>query len=163
MLVPDAGRITGRPVAPLAPRDAAAPIRAVLVGEAPGPRGADQSGIPFFGDRAGKPLYAALLAAGLLRWHGDPSGVAWDGNALIAAGVRPEVTQVLLTNAYDRCPTDDGQHFRAPTRAERESADNLARLRRDIEHAAARGADRICCLGKVAANVVTLLDLPLTV
>jgi hypothetical protein len=27
----------------------------------------------------------------------------------------------------------------------------------------ARGADRVCCLGKVAAAVVTLLDLPITV
>lgn len=155
--------ITGRAVAPLLPRDADAPIRAVLVGEAPGPRGADQSGIPFLGDRAGRPLYAALQAAGLLRWDVDPAGVAWDGAALVAAGVRPSLSHAVLTNAYDRCPTDDGQRFRAPTRAERESAANLARLRRDIAHATARGADRICCLGKVAAGVVALLDLPVTV
>ncbi len=157
------GRIAGAPVPPLAPLDPTSPIRAVLVGEAPGPRGADQSGIPFFGDRAGKALYAALARAGVLTWVGDPTSVAWDGAALRRAGVQPLVSHVLLTNAYDRCPTDDGVKFRAPSRAERESADNLARLRRDISRATSRGADRICCLGKVAASVVALLDTGLTV
>jgi uracil-DNA glycosylase len=135
----------------------------VLVGEAPGPRGADQSGIPFFGDRAGKPLYAAMRDAGVLQWIGNPDGVPWDGAALIAAGVRPVVSHVLLTNAFDRCPTDDGQRFRAPSRVERESDANLARLRADIDLAMARGADRVCCLGKVAASVVGLLGLPITI
>jgi hypothetical protein len=152
------------PVAPLLPDDEESPIRAVLVGEAPGPRGADQSGIPFFGDRAGKPVYAALAQAGVLTWDGrSPDGVDWDGNALLAAGVRPRVSHVLLTNAFDRCPTDDGRKFRAPSRTERESAANLARLRLDIERAMARGADRVCCLGKVAAAVVTLLDVSIAV
>jgi uracil-DNA glycosylase len=157
------GRISGAPVPPLLPIDPTSPIRAVLVGEAPGPRGADQSGLPFFGDRAGKALYAALGQAGVLTWIGDPTAVAWDGAALRRAGVRPMVTQVLLTNAFDRCPTDDGAKFRAPTRAERESDANLARLRNDIALATSRGADRICCLGKVAASVVMLLDTGLTV
>ena len=157
------GRIRGAAVAPLRPADPSATIRAVLIGEAPGPRGADQSGIPFFGDRAGKPLYAAMAAAGVVSWHGDPTSVKWDGAALIAAGVRPFVSGVLLTNAFDRCPTDDGDHFRAPTRDERESRNNLQRLRLDIEYAAARGADRICCLGKVAAAVVALLNVSLVV
>ncbi len=148
---------------PLLPPDPAAPIRAVVVGEAPGPRGADQSGIPFFGDRAGRPLYAAMFDAGVLRWVGDPASVPWDGARLIRAGVRPVVSQVLLTNAFDRCPTDDGTKFRAPTKAERESAANIARLRGDIALAVSRGADRICCLGRVAASVVTLLDTGLTV
>lgn len=159
-----ASRIRGAPVAPLRPRDAEAPIRAVLVGEAPGPRGADQSGIPFFGDRAGRPLYAALLQAGLLTWKGRaPDGVSWDGRELIDAGVQPIISQVMLTNAYDRCPTDDGRTFRAPSRKERESAANLARLRSDVDDAIARGADRVCCLGKVAASVVSLLALPVAV
>ncbi|MCC7055051.1 MAG: hypothetical protein IT355_17390 [Gemmatimonadaceae bacterium] len=161
--VTPAARIRGSAVPPLEPRDTAAPLRAVLVGEAPGPRGADQSGIPFFGDRAGRPLYAALEAAGVLTWDGDPQGVRWDGAALAAAGVTPVVSGVLLTNAFDRCPTDDGEHFRAPSRAERESVENLARLRHDIERAMARGADRVCCLGKVATAVVELLALPVAV
>lgn len=146
---------------PLRPRDPSAAIRAVLVGEAPGPRGADQSGIPFFGDRAGKPLYAALAEAGVLTWIGDPGSVKWDGAALAGAGVMPVVSHVVLTNAFDRCPTDDGRKFRAPSREERASPANLRRLRADIEHAMARGADRVCCLGKVATAVVALLDLPI--
>jgi uracil-DNA glycosylase len=101
--------------------------------------------------------------AGVLQWVGDPDGVPWDGAALIAAGVRPVVSHVLLTNAFDRCPTDDGLRFRAPTRAERESDTNLARLRADMAFAMARGADRVCCLGKVAASVVGLLNLPMTI
>lgn len=119
--------------------------------------------IPFFGDRAGKPLYAALEAAGLLTWEGDLRTVPWDGARLIAAGVRPVVQGVLLTNAFDRCPTDDGRKFRAPSRAEREGAENLARLRGDIARAMQRGADRVLCLGKVATAVVELLALPITV
>lgn len=160
---PAAPRIRGAAVPPLEPRDLQSPLRAVLVGEAPGPRGADQSMIPFFGDRAGRPLYAALEAAGLLTWEGDPRTVPWDGARLIAAGVRPVVQGVLLTNAFDRCPTDDGVKFRAPSRAERESAANLARLRRDIQRAMERGATRVCCLGKVATAVVELLALPIAV
>jgi uracil-DNA glycosylase len=150
-------------VPPLRPHDRSAPIRAVIVGEAPGPRGADQSGIPFFGDRAGRPLYAALAEAGVLTWIGDPQRVKWDGAALIAAGVVPLVRHVVLTNAFDRCPTDDGQKFRAPLTAERESPANLRRLRADIEEAIACGADRVCCLGKVASAVVHLLELPIVV
>lgn len=150
-------------MAPLCPRDPAALIRAVLVGEAPGPRGADQSGIPFFGDRAGKPLYAALADAGLLTWVGEPTDVKWDGAALTLAGVAPIVSHVMLTNAFDRCPTDDGQKFRAPSREERESPANLRRLRTEIDWAMQHGADRVCCLGKVAASVVQLLELPITV
>jgi uracil-DNA glycosylase len=150
-------------VAPLWPADPAGPVHAILIGEAPGPRGADQSGIPFFGDRAGRPLYAAMVAAGVVTFTGDPGRVKWDGAALIAAGIRPIVSGVVLANAYDRCPTDDGQRFRAPSRAEREHPENLARLRADITAAIARGADRICCLGKVAAGVVQLLHPPLTI
>jgi uracil-DNA glycosylase len=42
-------------------------VRVLLLGEAPGPRGADQSGIPFWGDRAGVLVYRALERAGLAR------------------------------------------------------------------------------------------------
>ena len=30
------------------------PVKVMLFGEAPGPLGADQSGVPFWGDRSGK-------------------------------------------------------------------------------------------------------------
>jgi hypothetical protein len=157
------GRITGRAVAPLHPSDPAARVHTVLVGEAPGPRGADQSGIPFLGDRAGVPLYAALEAAGCIRWHGDPRAVPWDGAALRDAGVRPEAIGVWLTNAFDRCPTDDGEKFRAPTAKERTAPANLARLGADLDAARARGAVQVCCLGRVAGDVVSRLSPPMTV
>mgnify|MGYP002780421229 CR=1 FL=1 len=157
------GRIIGRAVAPLHPVDPAARVHTVLVGEAPGPRGADQSGIPFFGDRAGVPLYAALAAARCIRWHGDPTQYAWDGAVLRDAGVRPEALDVWLTNAFDRCPTDDGEHFRAPSTRERHAPENLARLRAELDAAGARGAVQVCCLGRVAGAVVTRVAPPLTV
>lgn len=157
------GRITGRAVAPLLPADQSARVHTVLVGEAPGPRGADQSGIPFLGDRAGVPLYAALEAAGCIRWHGDPRAHAWDGAVLRDAGVRPEAVDVWLTNAYDRCPTDDGEHFRAPSARERHAPANLARLRADLDAAHARGAVQVCCLGRVAGAVVARLEPPMAV
>ncbi len=157
------GRITGRPVAPLVPADPAARVHTVLVGEAPGPRGADQSGIPFLGDRAGRPLYAALRAADCIRWHGDPDAHTWDGAVLRDAGVRPEALDVWLTNAFDRCPTDDGERFRAPTTRERLAAENLARLAADVAAARARGAVQLCCLGRVAGETVARLAPPLAV
>jgi hypothetical protein len=157
------GRITGRAVAPLHPVDATARVHTVLVGEAPGPRGADQSGIPFLGDRAGVPLYAALAGAGCIRWHGDPAAHAWDGAVLRDAGVRPEALDVWLTNAVDRCPTDDGDHFRAPSARERHAPGNLARLGAELEAAQRRGAVQICCLGRVAGAVVARLAPPLAV
>jgi hypothetical protein len=83
--------------------------------------------------------------------------VAWDGVALREAGVRPQAIDVWLTNAYDRCPTDDGEHFRAPSPRERMAPANLARLDRDLSTAIARGAVQCCCLGRVAGAVVTHL------
>ena len=49
------------PVASWGPRDAAI----LVLGMAPGLRGANRTGRPFTGDHAGKLLYATLLAAGL--------------------------------------------------------------------------------------------------
>ena len=56
-------RIVGEPVPPCFPE--AGHVRVLCIGEAPGPRGADKSGVPFFGDRAGAPLYRALVARSL--------------------------------------------------------------------------------------------------
>ena len=54
-------RIHGLPIPALFPDSG--PVSVMLFGEAPGPRGADQSGIPFWGDRAGVSVYRALEAA----------------------------------------------------------------------------------------------------
>ena len=123
----------------------------LLVGEAPGPRGADQSGIPFWGDRAGKIVYQALSEAGLAEvpeqaW--DP----WDGKILKTRGLRPILQGVALGNAYPICPSKDGQTFRAPTDAELRSPENLARIRREVGDAMARcpGKLKIIAMGRRA-------------
>src|SRR5215203_5826084 len=100
------GRILGTRVPAYFP--AKGPVGALVFGEAPGPNGADKSKIPFFGDRAGRPLYEALEAEERCRFTRPLDDVRWDGAALVAAGIRPIVTDVALSNAYPVCPTDDG-------------------------------------------------------
>ncbi len=127
------------------------PIRVALYGEAPGPKGADQSGIPFWGDRAGVGVYRALEGAGLAEvppeaW--DP----WDGARFREEGLRPVLLGALLGNAFPRCPTRDGHSFRAPTDAELRAPENLERLRKELAWAASRcpGTLRVIALGKRA-------------
>ena len=76
-------RIFQTTVAPLFPAEG--PVRVFLVGEAPGPRGADKSGIPFWGDRAGIAVYRALEAAELAEVPAEAYG-DWDGAHLKAKG-----------------------------------------------------------------------------
>ena len=113
--------------------------------------------MPFFGDRAGAPLYRALEAAGACVLPPDVWTGPWDGARFVAAGLRPQLRGVALSNAFDRCPTDDGRRFRAPSRTELTSASNQARLARDIDVAQARGLRLIVPLGRVAAQVMTSL------
>jgi uracil-DNA glycosylase len=148
----DTPRIDGGPVHYLAPAEG--PVHVLLVGEAPGPRGADKSGVPFLGDRAGRPLYAAMVAAGVCTLPEGSDDVPWDGRALREAGVRPVLRGVALTNAYDVCPTDDGVHFRAPKRRELASVENLARLAHELDLFAARGLRRVVTLGAVATRTL---------
>ena len=145
-------RITGKPVPPLLP--ASGLVRALIVGEAPGPRGADKSGVPFFGDGAGKHLYRALRNIGAIQLPNAVDDVKWDGALLRAAGLHPAARQVSLTNAFDRCPTDDGVRFRAPTRAELESDANVARLTHEMAALQSRGLGGIVTLGKVAERTM---------
>jgi len=142
-------RILQTPVQPFFPSDG--PVRLILFGEAPGPRGADQSGLPFWGDRAGVLVYRALEAAGLARVPAQAYG-HWDGAWFREAGLRPELVGAALSNAYPSCPTRDGQTFRAPTDAELRSPGNLARVVGELRQAAARcpGTLRVITLGKRA-------------
>lgn len=142
-------RIQQVPVPPLFPT--AGPVWVMLVGEAPGPRGADQSGIPFWGDRAGKIVYQALSRAGLAEVP-DEAWKCWDGKVLKERDLKPTLHGVALGNAYPICPTKDGQTFRAPTDAELRSPENLARIRGDVERAASLCPDRlrIIAMGKRA-------------
>jgi hypothetical protein len=125
-------------------------VSALIYGEAPGPNGADKSGIPFFGDRAGKPLYEALEDDGRCRFTKPIDDVRWDGSALRDAAIRPVVDDVALSNAYAICPTDDGEHFRAPSKAELTSAENLRRVRAEIAKARKRGLTTVIVLGRHA-------------
>ncbi len=149
--LPPAARIGGKEVPALYPE--AGPVHTLLYGEAPGPRGADKSGFPFWGDGAGLPLYRALVAAGCAIVP-EAAWPLWDGVRLAAASLRPVVTGVALSNAYASCPTADGHRFRAPSRTELESAGNLARLRAELERGMQRGATRVVTLGKCASRTL---------
>jgi len=142
-------RIIQTHVPPLFPP--AGPVRVLLLGEAPGPRGADQSGIPFWGDRAGVLVYRALERAGLARVPAE-AYLCWDGAVLRARGLAPELTGAALGNAFPICPSRDLEHFRAPSDTELRSPANRDRLRAELRQAADRcpGPLRVITLGKRA-------------
>ncbi len=144
-------RIRGLPVLPLLPL--LGPVHVLLVGEAPGPRGADKSGVPFFGDAAGRPLYDVLRHIGAISLQGV-DGVAWDGAALHAAGVQPVAHGIALGNAYPCCPTDDGVTFRTPTRSELEGHENMQRLTIEVDALQRRGLRGIVTMGRVATRTM---------
>jgi len=125
-------------------------VGALIYGEAPGPNGADKSGIPFFGDRAGRPLYEALEAEGRCRFTRSIDDVRWDGADLRADGIRPILSDAALSNAYPVCPTDDGEHFRAPSKAELSSPENVKRVRAEFAKARKRGLQTVIVLGRTA-------------
>lgn len=149
------GRILGTPVPLLLPNEG--PVHVLVVGEAPGPRGADKSGVPFFGDAAGRHLYTALVRLGAVVLPPAVDTLPWDGAEFTAAGITPQAHGVALGNAYDRCPTDDGQSFRAPIRSELEGARNFTRLNRDLDALQARGLKGIVTLGRVATRTYDVL------
>lgn len=149
------GRIHGRPAAPLFP--ASGSVDVMLFGEAPGPRGADQSGIPFWGDGAGVTVFRALVDTGRAQvpeaaW--DP----WDGARFRDLGLRPELFRTALSNAYPACPTRDGDHFLAPTNAQLLAPENLERLRTELNRAAADGPLRVIAFGKRAEWILSRLE-----
>jgi uracil-DNA glycosylase len=131
----------------------------MLFGEAPGPRGADQSGIPFWGDRAGVLVYRALEQAGLARVPPE-AYLRWDGARFRDQGLVPELQGAALSNAFPYCPSRDRETFRAPTDAELRSPDNRARLLGELRQAAARaqGLLRVITLGKRAQWLFRNLD-----
>jgi uracil-DNA glycosylase len=143
--------IRGRAVPALFPQ--AGPLHSLIFGEAPGPRGADKSGIPFWGDAAGLPLYRALERAGcaivpVSAWR------PWDGLRLLNEKMLPQLHGVALSNAFPSCPTNDGRRFRAPARAELQSSKNSERLEEEVERALKRGAHRIVTLGRCARDTL---------
>lgn len=151
-LTESSARIRGLPVPPLvAPTG---PVHVLIVGEAPGPRGADKSGVPFFGDGAGKHLYRALRTLRAVDLPDSVDDCKWDGQTLVDNGFRPVARDISLTNAFDRCPTDDGKKFRAPSRSELEGESNTSRIRSEIDALKTRGLSGIVTLGKVATRTM---------
>ena len=142
------GRILGTRVPAKFP--AKGPVSVLIFGEAPGPNGADKSAIPFFGDRAGRPVYEVLEEEGRCRFTKPIDDVRWDGTALRSAGIRPLLSDAALSNAYPVCPTDDGHKFRAPTKAEMASPANVRRVRAELAKARKRGLRSVVVLGRVA-------------
>lgn len=154
------GRILKTHVATLFPQEG--PVEVVLLGEAPGPLGADQSGLPFWGDRAGRLVYRALAATGRATIP-DAAWDPWDGKRFHTEGLRPRLHGVALGNAFPHCPTDDGDHFRAPKDKELFSEENLSRLAQDLARASGGRALRVITLGKRAwaLRERIMVDLPL--
>lgn len=136
------------------------PVSLLIYGEAPGPLGADKSGIPFWGDRAGLILYRSLYLCGQVDL--DPRVFeCWDGATLERAGMEPRLKGVVLSNAWPVCPTRDGQHFCAPTDRMLRSAENVDRVRAELDAAKARceGKLHLITLGKRAESLFIHLRL----
>lgn len=151
---PGKAQILGRSVPPLS--DSSGRVLVFIVGEAPGPRGADKSGIPFFGDAAGEHLYRMLHALGAARLPEECNTLPWNGSVFAENGLKPELSGVALGNAFDRCPTDNGVRFRAPTRSELEGEANIHRLRRELHDFQLQGLRGVVTLGRVATRTMSL-------
>ncbi len=142
-------RIHGRPVPALFPKSG--PVSVMLFGEAPGPRGADQSGIPFWGDGAGITVYRALAAARRAEVP-EAAWIDWDGARFKAEGLVPRLHGTALSNAFPACPTKDGEHFHAPSNRDLLAPANLARLSAELRQAASGQTSplRVIAFGKRA-------------
>lgn len=153
----------------------------IIFGEAPGPRGADKTGIPFFGDVCGKLLYQTLFETGNLRIsfkkfkHHQVYNEAVEGlteeflpqyiEALWRDWNYPRLQshlnylkfefRVALSNVYPICPSDDGKSFRAPKWREIGLAANRSRIAAEIDQL--DRPNKIIALGRVAQSA--LIDL----
>ncbi len=149
-------RIQGHPVPALFP--ASGPVSVMLFGEAPGPRGADQSGIPFWGDGAGITVYRALAFTGRAEVP-EAAWMNWDGARFKALGLAPRLHGTALSNAYPACPTKDGEHFHAPSNRDLLAPANLTRLAEELTRAAGDRTSplRVVAFGKRAEWVLRRL------
>ncbi len=150
-------RIHGLPVSALFPDFGV--VSVMLFGEAPGPRGADQSGIPFWGDGAGITVYRALAATGRAEVP-EAAWEDWDGGRFLTLGLKPRLHGTALSNAFPACPTKDGERFHAPSNRQLLEPANLARLSGELARAAqGRPAPlRVITFGKRAEWVLSRLS-----
>ncbi|MCC6243067.1 MAG: hypothetical protein IT353_09515 [Gemmatimonadaceae bacterium] len=148
-------RIRGEAVPTLLP--AHGPVHVLLIGEAPGPRGADKSGFPFFGDAAGRHLYRVLSRTGAVAVPAQLWEQPWDGAGFASAGLIPVAHGVALGNAFPCCPTEDGFAFRAPSKRELEGPENLTRLATELCTLAARGLVGVLTMGRVATKTMDVV------
>jgi uracil-DNA glycosylase len=127
------------------------PVYALVYGEAPGPRGADRSGIPFWGDRSGRLVYRALSEAQLAHVPARAWEV-WNGAELARLHITPRLSGAALSNALPFCPSRDGHTFCAPTRRELDTPENRARVLDELERAQRRcpGTLSVIALGRHA-------------
>lgn len=146
-------RIHGHAIPALFPESG--PASVMLFGEAPGPRGADQSGIPFWGDGAGITVYRALAATGRAQVP-EAAWEDWDGARFKALGLAPRLRGTALSNAYPACPTKDGEHFHSPSNRDLLDPANLARLSAELARAASglTAPLRVIAFGKRAEWVL---------
>lgn len=98
----------------------------LLVGEAPGPRGANRTGYPFWGDDAGLKLYGLIGELGLL----DEPFSPWIPGASLVGGT-PPAGRYAITNACTQMPVGDDGKFCAPTASRLD--DEARRLLEDIK------------------------------
>ena len=150
-------RIQGQPIPALFPEGGV--VSVMLFGEAPGPRGADQSGIPFWGDGAGITVYRVLASTGRAEVP-ETAWEDWDGTRFKALGLVPRLHGTALSNAYPACPTKDGDHFHAPSNRDLLAPANLARLSAELARAAEGRTSplRVVAFGKRAEWVLGRLS-----
>lgn len=119
----------------LSPACGPVPARLMLVGEAPGRRGADRTGVPFSGDASGRALAELLDAAALDR------------------------AQVFVTNAVLCNPRDAAGHNAPPTRIELENCAGFLARQIDLvdpEIVAPLGAVALTALDRLHPHGLTL-------
>lgn len=118
----------------------------LLVGEAPGPRGANRTGFPFWGDDSGLALYGLVESLGLL----DAPLQRWKRGADLR-GTTPPPGRYAITNACPQMPlaADGGFCAPEPERLQQESA----RLARELSELRPRA---VLACGKAAAFTLAL-------
>jgi len=140
-------------VAPVFPDEG--PVDVLIVGEAPGPRGALISGVPFWGDWSGKLVYGALADARMAK---IPAAALakWNGKSLTE--LRPTLAGAALTNAVSFCPMKKGRAC-PPSQKQLMAPKNRRRVLEEIRAAAARsrGKLRVIALGRKAQTLLKRL------